>query len=238
MNKATKTFLLNSTDKKDSRDMRYRYDREERGPRYNEREMSNAYRGGYDARYGAYDGRYEMTHPRDDDEPESRFRDRRGREHYDNGRYAPMRNEMDVEDRTRRMPTIGFDMREDPVRSQGDGGSYSKTEYGHGRSYERGEPMTKEEAKRWVDKMKNEDGSVGQHWTFEQVEQVLKQKMLHLDPVEAWVAMNMMWSDYYNVAKKFNVNNTDFYLEMAKAFLNDKDAGEEKLYKYFEYVVE
>lgn len=32
--------------------------------------------------------------------PESRFRDRRGREHYDDGRYAPMRNDYDgMEDR-------------------------------------------------------------------------------------------------------------------------------------------
>lgn len=30
-----------------------------------------------------------------DDSPESRFRDRRGREHYDNGRFAPMRSAYD-----------------------------------------------------------------------------------------------------------------------------------------------
>ena len=29
---------------------------------------------------------------------ESRFRDRRGREHYDNGRFAPMRNALDDDD--------------------------------------------------------------------------------------------------------------------------------------------
>ena len=50
--------------------------------------------------------------------------------------------------------------------------------------------------------------------------------------------MNMIYSDYFGVAKKLNVNNMDFYAEMSKAFLGDKDAVPGKLYAYFEHVVE
>ena len=38
---------------------------------------------------------------------------------------------------------------------------------------------------------------------------------------------------YCGVAKKLNINNVDFYVYMAQAFLDDKDAGEEKLSRYY-----
>ena len=99
------------------------------------------------------------------------------------------------------------------------------------------EGLTKEHAKHWLSKMKNEDGSTGPHWTFEQVLDAMRGKMMQGDPVKYWVAANMIWSDYSHVAEKFGVNNTDFYLDMAKAFLEDKDAEDHKLEKYFENVV-
>lgn len=51
-------------------------------------------RGGMEMGYGGYS---EMGY-----EAENRFRDRRGREHYDNGRFAPMRGEMENEMEMRR----------------------------------------------------------------------------------------------------------------------------------------
>lgn len=150
--------------------------------------------------------------------------------------YPTNRNETDYipsrEPRYRSL--IGFDMRE-PSAHSGES-KRSQLEYGNGSFTEHDEQLTKEMAKQWIDEMQNEDGSKGMHWTYEQVEQVLRQKMLNLDPVELWLAMNMVWSDFYQVAKKHNVNSTDFYLDLAKAFLNDKDAGKDKLYRYFQYV--
>lgn len=58
------------------------------------------------------------------------------------------------------------------------------------------------------------------------------------DPVEFWVSMNMMYSDYSNVARKLNVNNADVYAGMAEAFLKDPDAHENKLARYFSIVAE
>lgn len=50
--------------------------------------------------------------------------------------------------------------------------------------------------------------------------------------------MNMMFSDYYPVAKKHNVNTPEFYADLAAAFINDKDASKDKVEKYYECVVE
>ena len=64
------------------------------------------------------------------------------------------------------------------------------------------------------------------------------QRGIECDPAEFWAALNLIYSDYVKVAKKFNVgSNIDFYVDMAKAFLDDKDAGPDKLAKYFQYVV-
>lgn len=210
---------------------------------------------------------------------ESRFRDRRGREHYDNGRFSPMRSEMGYEgpysggnryeyeapegnyrnemrggrngDRrgdtqgeeggTMRM--IGFgreiynDMRSDatiPNHREGDhvAGKHMK---GGARSTM---GMDEHLAKEWTAMMENEDGTKGPHWSMEQIKKVIEQRGMPGDPVEIWVAMNMMYSDYCKVAKKLGVNTMDFYAEMARAFLDDKDAGvPDKLTAYYEYIV-
>lgn len=54
--------------------------------------------GGYSNTEGNYSGtgnRSDYTRNEYRGDVDARFRDRRGREHYDNGRYAPMRGEMD-----------------------------------------------------------------------------------------------------------------------------------------------
>ena len=88
--------------------------------------------------------------------------------------------------------------------------------------------------------MKNADGTTGPHWTMEKTEEARAQRGINCDALEFWVAMNMIYSDYAKVAEKVNANSMDFYVYMAKAFLEDKDArnqGGEKLAKYYEYVV-
>jgi hypothetical protein len=49
---------------------------------------------------------------------------------------------------------------------------------------------------------------------------------------EFYTAINMMYSDYCEAAKKLGVDRADFYALMAKSFLEDKDAGPHKLQKY------
>ena len=98
-------------------------------------------------------------------------------------------------------------------------------------------PFSKEMAMEWTQNMENPDGTVGPHWPLEKVKEVMAQKKLEGSPYEWYAVLNMVYSDYSAVAKKMNVNTVDFYVCMAKAFLDDPDAGEDKLAKYYEYIV-
>lgn len=237
MNKAFKKYMMTQTAKGDRE---YRNE-----PRQKDMRM-----GGYESRYEPRQGGYGMNYPRYENEPEDRFRDRRGREHYDNGRFAPMRNAMDEpdmrhyppvydqpEDRyyepNSALPRMGFDMTEQHDQPKIWKSGMAKSNPMH----DRYEDLTEEKANRWLNQMQNEDGSKGPHWTLDQVKQVVKQKMLPYDDISLWLALNLVWSDFYPAAKKFNVNNTEFYIEMAKSFLDDKDAKPNKLENYFECVV-
>lgn len=97
--------------------------------------------------------------------------------------------------------------------------------------------LTKETALEWTSRMQNEDGTTGPRWSMEQTEQARKQRGIDCDPLEFYVTMNMMYSDYCKAAEKVNANSVDFYAYMARAFLEDKDAGDGKVSKYFSCVV-
>lgn len=98
--------------------------------------------------------------------------------------------------------------------------------------------MTEQEAESWVSRMRNADGSVGAHWPMDKTEQARTQREINCDPVKFWVAMNMMYSDYCEVAKKNHASTVDFFVDMAKAFLDDADARPDKLERYYECVAE
>lgn len=99
------------------------------------------------------------------------------------------------------------------------------------------QPMTREKAQQWVRKMKNADGSTGEHWSFDQTYQLMKQRNIDCDPAEFYATMNMLWSDYGKVAEKFGLTGVEFWAELSKAFLMDKDAEDEKLMLYYECIV-
>lgn len=189
----------------------------------NTRDAESAYRGGYGAdRYP----RSEM------EEPESRRRrDSRGRfrSEMDNGEMYYPGHVPPIYEEYNEPRQIGFSARGGSARENlhmiRGGASHKSME------------LDEETAREWMENLQNEDGTKGPHWTKEQTTQVMKQKNINCDPVEFWVAMNAMYSDYFTVAKKSNVNNVDFYVNMAKAFLDDKDAAPGKLSAYYEYVV-
>lgn len=75
-------------------------------------------------------------------------------------------------------------------------------------------------------------GTKGCHWTLEQTQDVAKQRNITCDPNDFWAVMNMMYSDYCQVAKRQSVDTPGFYADMAKAFLDDTDAVDGKAYAY------
>lgn len=99
----------------------------------------------------------------------------------------------------------------------------------------------RETAIHWAEHMQNADGSTGPHWTMDQTSAVADASGAGHD-IPHWafgVTMNMMYSDYYDVARKFGVNVPEFYAELAREFLTDKDGPgpEEKLCAYYRCIV-
>lgn len=168
---------------------------------------------------------------------ESAFRDRRGRRHYDNGRFAP---KSEMEDEGPRMNPIGFSAGEFDQTYRMDAAHHKMNEMeSRGGSLEHGKAggkrmkLDKKMAEDW---MRNLAG--GAHWTLEQVKQAMKQNGMEKDPVEMWVAVNATYSDMAEVLEKFNVRDLKDYLELACAFwLDDEDAKPGKLALYYENIV-
>lgn len=124
----------------------------------------------------------------------------------------------------------GYDMR---GRDYGD--DDEKMEYGK---------MSKKDYEKWGKMLENEDGSRGEHFKKEQAEQIAKQMGIDvhsLGGAEVFaMTMNMKYSDLCNVARKYGVDRPEYYADLAKAFLHDKDYKgnpEEKLWLYYKCIV-
>ena len=97
--------------------------------------------------------------------------------------------------------------------------------------------MTRKMAEQWTEGMENADGSKGARWDYEEVKKAMDEKHIECDPNEMFAILNAVYSDYSAVAKKFGVDKLDFYLELAKAWIDDKDAVPNKATMYYKYVV-
>jgi len=99
------------------------------------------------------------------------------------------------------------------------------------------DPVYEPTAMRWVHGMEQPEG--GRPMPAYKPEEAEALRKAHCPDCEKWeffVAINMMYSDMLEVAKKFNVDKPEYYACMAKAFLKDKDAGKHKLRKYMEMI--
>lgn len=107
---------------------------------------------------------------------------------------------------------------------------------------EHGPHFNEEHARKAVSKMENEDGSRGQHWSIEETTSLANQHGISLNNrfnrYDWYVALNMVYSDYYKVIVGIsNSNNTKHFVEFAKAWLADKDIDEGKMWYYYIYVM-
>lgn len=160
-------------------------------------------------------------------EAEDRSPDRRDRDRRDTGRFS-VAGEMDWTpgSRSRR----NWDREDDDRRDR---------KMDRGPAHKAGGMMRldKQTAKEWTEAMENGDGTRGPHWTVEQTDQVMAQRGLECDSAEFFAVLNSVYSDYCAVAQKHGVNNVDFYADLAKAWLHDKDAVKDKAAAYYEYIV-
>lgn len=104
--------------------------------------------------------------------------------------------------------------------------------------------LSKSDIDDWKKSIKNEDGTKGGHFNKEQAEQIAPSVGINIERLgkeEFVMAMNMMYADYCETAKKFGVNRPEFYACLAKDFLDDRDfdgEGKEKLMLYYKCIVE
>ena len=100
--------------------------------------------------------------------------------------------------------------------------------------------FTEDDARRWTEHMENDDGSMGAHWTLEQTTAVANSIGVHVDPWIWFAALNMEYSDNSDVAQKYGLDRPEYYADLAKAFLFDKDGGgpEAKIAGYYHGIVE
>lgn len=111
-----------------------------------------------------------------------------------------------------------------------------QTREGHtsGREDER---LTKEEAEKWVNGMKSDDGKTGGRWSYQEIKQYASNFGIGPDEVvDFFAVMNALATDYGKVAKRYGVDKVDFWADMAKAFMHDKDAVPDKVRVYFECI--
>ena len=106
------------------------------------------------------------------------------------------------------------------------------------KDHQESEGLSEPRVKKWLKEMKNEDGTTGAHFGRDSAETIRRAHCPKCDELEFYAAINMIYSDYCKVAKDLSVDRPEFYAYMAKAFLEDKDAGEDKLLKYMRYIAE
>lgn len=107
---------------------------------------------------------------------------------------------------------------------------------------EHGPHFDEEMARKAVSKMEKEDGSRGQHWSIEETTSLANQHGIRMDEkfnkYDWYVALNMVYSDYYRVVVNMtNSNNPKHFVELAKAWLCDKDIEEGKMWYYYVYIM-
>ena len=107
--------------------------------------------------------------------------------------------------------------------------------------------LSKTDMHHWKQMMENEDGTRGPHYDMRQIMDVADKMGIdfekdEFDEKEFCMAINMMYSDYCKVAKKYVSPDRElmFFAELAKAFLCDEDGpgASEKLALYFNCIVD
>lgn len=110
----------------------------------------------------------------------------------------------------------------------------------HTGAYPMTKPLTMDVAQEWVEGMQNTDPEhpTGAKWSMESIKPMAMKHGFTTPEkqLEFWAVMNMMYSDYCETAKKHGVSTMDFYADMAKAWMKDKDAVENKTAAYIEYI--
>lgn len=120
---------------------------------------------------------------------------------------------------------------------------YGRNDYG----YDYGEPterLNDQDMMEWEQNLRNKDGTVGKHYTLEQIRPVAQKLGVQFDGYtdkEFCMALNMLYSDNCAYVKHYVTPDKElmYYVEATKAWLEDDDGkrGWEKLASYYDNIV-
>lgn len=83
-----------------------------------------------------------------------------------------------------------------------------------------------------LSKLKNEDGSIGNHWKLNETSMLARSNGIDFKEFNEYdwcYVMNMIYSDFYGSVP----NETNIYVKMSKKFLEDKDSEDGKALRYY-----
>lgn len=149
---------------------------------------------------------------------------------------SPMRDNVTNMNRYNRQYSQGRMSMHDGMKSKGHEQEKGRIGFRPGKN--EGQHLSKEKAEQWVDSMEDEDGGKGGKWSYEDVCEYAKEIGITDDEmiVDFYAMINALYTDYCTVAEKYGVNNVDFYTDMAIAFINDPDAQDGKVKKYYDCI--
>lgn len=230
-----------------------------REPRPEFGETESRYRSESESRYRGEDGRYKSGRRRNemnDREKKWEFTvtpqdEYRGRMDSRPGYMPPeevpygrrMRSDYGRESEDRQQ-AIGFGENrrmhdeEEPMESE------PSHEMGRSRSHEDPLPMDEHTAKEWVKGMKNRDEKFphGERWPAELLKPYAQRYGIPTNGPEFWefyAIVHAMYSDFYPVGKKYGAKDgsPEFYVCLAKYWLDDEDAVDDKAAMYYDCIV-
>ena len=92
--------------------------------------------------------------------------------------------------------------------------------------------FTEADAREWVEHM-----DPPARWTMDQTTAVMKQRGYHHKPCVFFAVMNMLWSDYGMTMVKYGADKTEIWAELAHNFIDDPDAEDMKVGRYWRDIV-
>lgn len=92
--------------------------------------------------------------------------------------------------------------------------------------------FTEEDARKWVEHM-----DPPARWTMEQTTAVMEKNGYHHRPCVFYAVMNMLFSDYGRTVIKFGQDKPEFWAAMAHDFIEDPDAEDMKVGRYWRDIV-
>lgn len=104
-----------------------------------------------------------------------------------------------------------------------------------------GDHMSKDMLRKASADFINADGTHGFKWDLEMTTMTAENMGVTFDKYSKEdfnYAMNMMYSDYYCVLARYNLNKPSVYVELADAFLDDADAPADKAVRYYKAMSE